>query len=56
MLNLDTCLCLNGQGSQRSCAHQASSVTYLGSVQDSGQKVGMSDSESCEERDESISR
>ena len=55
MLNLDTCLCPSGQGSQRSYAHQASSVSYMGSVQESGQKVSMSDSGSCEEHDESIS-
>ena len=55
MLNLDTCPCPRGQGSQRSCAHQVASVSYLGSVEESGQKVRMSDSGSCEERDESIS-
>ena len=55
MLNLDTCPCPNGQGSQRSCVHQATSVSYLRSVEESGQKVRMSNFGSCEEHDESIS-
>ena len=33
----------------------ATSVSYLGSVEESGQKVRMSYSESCEERGESFS-
>ena len=45
----------SGQGSQRSCAHQATSASYLGSVEEYGQKVRMSDSGSCEEYDDSIS-
>ena len=55
MLSLDTLPCPSGQGSQRSYAHQATSVSYLGSVEESGQKVRMSDSRSCTEHDESIS-
>ena len=43
MLNLDTlsCPCPSGQGSERSCAHHATSVIYLGSVEESGQKMRM---------------
>ena len=55
MLKLDSCSCPNGQGSQWSCAPQATSVSYLGSVEKSDQEVRMSDSGSCEEHDESIS-
>ena len=55
MLILDSRPCPSGQGSQRSCAHQATSVSYLGSVEESGQELRMSDSGSCEEHDESIS-
>ena len=39
MLNLDSFPCPNGQGSQWSCARQATSVSYLGSVEDPGQEV-----------------
>ena len=54
MLNLDPCPCPSGQGSQQSCAHQATSVSYLGSVEESGQGVRISDSGSYEDHDESI--
>ena len=54
MLTLDTCPCPSGQGGQLS-SHHATSVSYLGSVEESGQKVRKSDSGSCEEHDKSIS-
>ena len=55
MLNLDICPGPYEQGSQRSCADQATSVSYLGSVEESGQKMRMKDSRSCEEHDKFIS-
>ena len=42
MLNLDSCPCPNGQGSQWSCARQATSVSYLGSVEEPDQEVRIS--------------
>ena len=55
MLNLDSYPCPSGQGGKRSCPQQATSVSYLGLVEESGQKVKMTDSLSCEEHDEFIS-
>ena len=40
---------------QWSCARQAASVSYLGSIEESGPEVRMSDSGSCVEHDDSIS-
>ena len=39
MLNLDSCPYPDGQGSQWSCARQATSVSYLGLVEELGQEV-----------------
>ena len=55
MLDINTCSWPSGQGNQKSCAHQATSVSYLGSVEEFGHKVRMNDFGSCEEHDEPIS-